>query len=72
MLGLVEIGKETGDRVARDAGGGFEFGRGACRERGADDEVPGALPGVARGVEAERLAGPGRGDHDIDRRVPTW
>ena len=33
----------------------------------AENEMSGALPGVAGGVETERLAGPGRGDHDIDR-----
>ena len=67
VFGVVEVDEKAGDGVAGDAGGGFEFGGGACRERGADDVIAGALPGVAGGVEAERLAGPGRGDHDIDR-----
>ena len=53
--------------MAGDAGGGFELGGGTGGEGGADDVMAGALPGVAGGVEAERLAGPGRGDHDIDR-----
>ena len=64
---MIEVGEKTGDGVARNAGGGFEFGGGASGERGSDDEMSGALPGVAGGVEAEGLAGSRRGDHDVDR-----
>ena len=54
------------DGVGRDPGLGLELrGRGRG-QRGADDVVAGAVPRVVRGVEAERLAGPGRGDDHID------
>ena len=35
---VVEVGEQAGDGVAGDAGGGFELGGGAGRERGADDD----------------------------------
>ena len=67
VFAIVERDEQAGDGVAGDAGGGFELGGGTGGEGSADDVMAGALPGVAGGVEAERLAGPGGGDQDIDR-----
>lgn len=67
--GLVELAEEAGDRVGRDAGRRLQFGGGACGERATDDRVATVVPGGAGGVEGERLASAGGGDHDVD--TPT-
>ena len=54
------------DRVGRDTGLGLELRGGGRGERSTDDVVAAVAPGVGGGVERERLAGPGRGDDDID------
>ena len=54
------------DGVGRDAGLGLELRGGGRGERGTDDVVAAVAPRVGGGVEGERLAGPRRGDDDID------
>ncbi len=58
MFGIVEVDEQTRRSCDLGCRRGFELGRGTSRERGADHMMPGALPGVAGGVEAERLSGP--------------
>ncbi len=49
-----------------DAGAVAKLGCGPGRQRTPDHPIAGGLPGVAGGVETERLAGPRRGDDDLD------
>ena len=58
--------EQAGQRGGRDAGGGFELGGGPGGERAADHAMSCGLPGLAGGVETERLARPRRRRHHLD------
>ena len=67
VVGVVEIGEETRDRLGRDPRRRLELRSRACGERGPDDPLAGVLPSVAGAVERERLARPRGGDDHVDR-----
>ena len=67
LVAVLEVEVELGDRRRADARAGLQLVRRSGGERAADHPVAGVLPGVAGGVEAERLAGARCGDKHLDR-----
>jgi hypothetical protein len=58
--------QQPGDRRARDPGLVLELEGRASRQRTAEHLVPAGLPGLARGIEREGLAGARRRPDDVD------
>jgi hypothetical protein len=61
-----EVAEERDGAGAGDAGAGFEFARGAPRNRDAEHRIPDRLPRLAGGTEGVGLAGPRLARDDRD------